>query len=233
MTIYPAIDLRYGECVRLKQGDFNRKTVYEVDVVDMAESFQLAGATWIHVVDLDGAVDTKGDNLKAIAGIVGLTKLNVQVGGGVRSLKRIEALLALGAKRVILGTMPIEDPEMFKQALEQFGPSLAVAIDVLDNRVKTRGWQAESDWHIDAYVQHLEKLGVKTIIVTDIQKDGMLEGSNLDLYKRIVGMTSMQVIASGGISTQTDVETLRVLGVEGAIIGKALYEGHLDLRKVL
>ena len=233
MIIYPAIDLRGGECVRLKQGDFNNQTTYEVDPVLMAESFELAGATWLHVVDLDGAMDTEGDNLRAVAGIIGLTQLKIQVGGGIRSLERIESLLALGAQRIILGTMPIEKPEMFLEALKRFGTFLAVAIDVRDDRVNMHGWQSESNWHIDDYVQHLEKLGVKTIIVTDIKKDGMLAGSNLDLYKRIMSKTTMQVIASGGISTAKDVDTLRAMGVVGAIIGKALYEGHLELEEVL
>ena len=231
MIIYPAIDLRDGQCVRLKQGDFSRQTIYEVDPTMMAEVFASAGATWLHVIDLDGAAD-RGDNLRAIAGIIGLTTLKVQLGGGVRSLERIESLRALGAQRIIVGTMPIKAPEMFAAAIKRFGDYLAVAIDVRDDRVNIHGWQSDSTWTIDAYVKHLENLGVKTIIVTDISKDGMLEGTNLELYERLVKLTDMQVIASGGISTLAEVEALRSMGVAGAIIGKAFYEGHIRLRQV-
>ncbi|TVP94925.1 MAG: 1-(5-phosphoribosyl)-5-[(5-phosphoribosylamino)methylideneamino]imidazole-4-carboxamide isomerase [Acholeplasmatales bacterium] len=232
MIIYPAIDLRGGRCVRLTQGDFNNQTTYEVDPTMMAEAFASAGAEWLHVIDLDGAADN-GDNLRSVASIIGLTNLRVQLGGGIRTIEQIESLRALGAQRIIVGTMPIEEPDMFKEAIRRFAHFLAVAIDVRDDRVSIHGWQSESTWLIDDYVRHLEGLGVRTIIITDIGRDGMLKGPNLSLYLRMKRLTPMDIIASGGISTKQDVVSLRTLGVQGAIIGKALYEGHLALKAVL
>lgn len=233
MKLFPAIDLRGGRVVRLTRGDYDQMTTYFDDPVAVSASFREAGARHLHVVDLDGARDGTPVNFPIIAQIVRQSGLAVQVGGGIRTEARIREYLDLGVARVILGSAAAKDPDWTRQMAERFGPAIAVGVDVRDGRVAVHGWETLTDLDALDFCHQLEAMGVSTIVYTDISKDGMLQGTNLEIYRRLTAETSLQVIASGGISFADEIRALRDMGVYGAIVGKALYEGALDLSQAL
>lgn len=233
MILYPAIDIKSGQCVRLVQGDFQQEKIYGENPVEMAKQWKEAGSTVLHVVDLDGARDGKSSNGAVIAEIVAETGLEVQVGGGIRTLEIIEYWLGLGVQRVILGTAAVENPYLVEKAIQLAGNRIVVSVDVKNQKVATNGWEKTSEVDALAFCQQLEASGVETIVYTDITKDGMLTGPNIEAYQTLTAKTSLQVIASGGVSSLEDLQALKKLNLYGAITGKALYEGKFRLEEAL
>ena len=233
MYIYPAIDLIDGKAVRLYKGDYARMTVYNEDPVAVARDFQAQGATRIHLVDLQGAKDGLTPNFDTIAAIKRETGLFCEVGGGIRSLDTVARYLDAGIDRVILGTAAVTDPEFLKAALARYGEKIAVGIDIKDGFVAIRGWTEKSRWEAMDFCGHMEDLGVKTLICTDISRDGAMEGTNRDLYRTLTRELDLQIIASGGVSTIEDVKALASMDLHGAIIGKAYYTGAINLAEAI
>lgn len=240
MEFFPAIDLQNGQCVRLAQGDFNAATVYEADPLRQALRFAEAGARWVHVVDLDGARDEKSKQGSIVAAIAKSAPLKVQVGGGLRDIETAERLLGMGATRVVIGSLAVTNPMLTRTMMERLGGERVVlALDVRLNEagepeVLTKGWQAGSQrllWDIvDAYLSS----GLKTVLCTDVSRDGMMTGPNLDLYRAFVSRWSgLDLLASGGVRDLSDVFALREVGVAGVIAGKAIYEGRLDVAEAV
>ncbi len=236
MIIYPAIDLKNKKCVRLVQGRDEATTVYSDSPVDMAKHWESQGAQALHVVDLDRAIHGTSDNLKVIESIVKAVSIPVQVGGGLRSFQAVEELLNSGCQRVILGTKAFNDRTFLVELVETYGNKVVVSIDTKEGKVAVLGWTKSTDTDEMEFLKEVEEIGIKNIVYTDISKDGMLQGPNLNALKRIVSSTKMGVIASGGVTTKQDVQALKKLesqGLVGIIIGKALYEGTIKLEEVL
>ncbi|MBI2855454.1 MAG: 1-(5-phosphoribosyl)-5-[(5-phosphoribosylamino)methylideneamino]imidazole-4-carboxamide isomerase [Chloroflexi bacterium] len=234
MEVVPAIDLRGGRCVRLYQGDYARETVYSEDPVAMALHWQEIGAPRIHIVDLDGAASGTLQNLDVIGAIAGAVDVPLQAGGGIRSLESMERLLALGIQRVILGTIAVEEPSLVAEACRRFGTeAVIVGVDAREGVVSLRGWRDSSSITARGLLQRMEALGVERFIYTDISRDGTLTEPNFQAIEDMVGACKGAIVASGGVSTVEHLERLAALGVEGAIVGKALYEGALDLREAI
>ncbi|HLQ94842.1 MAG TPA: 1-(5-phosphoribosyl)-5-[(5-phosphoribosylamino)methylideneamino]imidazole-4-carboxamide isomerase [Pseudogracilibacillus sp.] len=233
MIIFPAIDILDGQCVRLIQGDYNQEKVYSDAPAEMAKEWEEKGASYIHIVDLNGAKTGDSINKNVINHIAQSTTIPVQVGGGIRSLETIQGYLENGVSRVIIGTAAITDREFLKEAIQQYGDRIVVSLDARDGFIATDGWTDTSDTKALDLVQELESLGLQTIVYTDIAKDGMLEGPNIIEQREIHQATTMQVIASGGITTTADIQALAEEKLYGAIIGKALYDGKLSLESVL
>jgi phosphoribosylformimino-5-aminoimidazole carboxamide ribotide isomerase len=228
MIIFPAIDLKDGKVVRLHQGDYDQMTVYSEDPLAVARTFKEAGATHLHVVDLDGARGGNPENFKVVERIIQSSGLEVQVGGGIRNKERIETYLNLGAKRVIMGTAAVTNPSFLIEMVEQFGEAIAVGVDVKDGLAAINGWEKTTAINGVEFCKSLAEIGVKTIIYTDIAKDGGMQGTNMEAYKELSQIQGLNIIASGGISFEEEIVALRDL-VYGAILGKALYSGILDL----
>jgi phosphoribosylformimino-5-aminoimidazole carboxamide ribotide isomerase len=234
MILYPAIDIKDGRCVRLSMGDFNREKVYSENPADIAVSFVKAGAEYIHVVDLDAALLGHGVNEAVIRGIVAAAGIPVQTGGGIRSIADIETKLNMGIERVIIGTKAVEEPGFVQDAIKKFGAGhIAVGIDAKDGFVAVRGWAEVSEVRSLDLALRMRDLGVRTIIYTDISRDGMLSGPNVTATAELARDTGMEIVASGGISCIEDLEALKNEGVPGAIIGKALYENKINLKEAL
>ena len=233
MQIFPAIDLRGGQVVRLYQGDYDKETVYAQDPCAVARDFIAAGAGYLHVVDLDGAKDGTLANFDTIAAIVRQGGLSIEVGGGIRSEETIQKYLDAGVYRVILGTAAITQPDFLENMVAKYGEKIAVGVDIKDGMVAIKGWTEVSALTCDAFCEKLEKMGVKTIICTDISKDGLLSGTNLELYRHLGETYHMDIVASGGVSSLEDVAALEKMGLYGAILGKALYTGHIDLAEAV
>lgn len=233
MYIFPAIDLIEGCAVRLVRGDYAQKTIYSHDPAAVAESFTKAGAEYLHLVDLEGAKDGTTPNLETIRKIVARSGLKTEVGGGIRSEETIRKYLDAGVYRVILGTAAITQPDFLEKMVAKYGEKIAVGVDIKDGMVAIKGWTEVSALSCDAFCEKLEKMGVKTVICTDISKDGLLSGTNLELYRHLSAAYSMDLVASGGVTTLEDVAALREMGIYGAILGKALYTGHIDLEKAV
>lgn len=229
MIILPAIDLYEGAAVRLLRGDYQKMTVYEKEPWRIAEKFAAAGATHIHIVDLEGAKNGDTPNIEAVKRIVKAAPLSAEIGGGIRSLSVIEAYLNAGVDRVILGTAAVNDMQFLKDALKAFGEKVVVGADIKDGFVAIHGWTENSAFTCDAFCDKLEELGVQTLICTDISKDGAMQGTNLALYQNLVSRYNMNIIASGGVSSLSDVAQLSKIGVYGAIIGKAYYTGAVSI----
>lgn len=229
MDLYPAIDLHDGKAVRLLRGDYSKMTVYSEVPLDVARVFKEAGAAFLHLVDLDGAKDGDTPNFELIGKIVRESGLHVEVGGGIRSLLTVERYLELGVMRVIIGTAAVTDPEFLSQALKLFGDKIAVTVDIRDGLVATHGWTQTSTENCEDFCQRLQDIGVRTVICTDISKDGALQGVNDRLYERLTRRFSMDIIASGGVSAMADLLRLSETGVRGAILGKSIYTGSIDL----
>ena len=229
MDIYPAIDLYGKKAVRLYKGDYARMTVYSDDPVAVARDFAAAGAKHIHLVDLEGAKEGSTANLSVIADIARSVDLFVEVGGGIRDMATVERYLSVGADRVILGTAAVTDPAFLEEALETHGEKIAVGVDLKDGNVAIRGWTERTALSAREFFTRLEKLGVKTVICTDISRDGAMKGTNRALYRELSREFRVNIIASGGVSSMEDVTALRDMGIGGAIIGKAYYIGAIDL----
>ena len=233
MKLYPAIDLYEGKAVRLFKGEYQQMTVYNENPVAVAPDFQNAGATCIHLVDLEGAKFGTTSNLPVIEKIVKATDLFVEVGGGIRNMQTIDAYLGIGVNRVILGTAAVTDRPFLEEALAKYGEKIAVGVALKDGFVAIKGWTEKSQWTADAFFADLEKLGVSTVICTDISRDGAMQGTNRQLYRELSQKYNIQLIASGGVSRLEDVQALNAMNLHGAIIGKAYYTGAIDLRKAL
>ncbi len=233
MQIYPAIDLKNGQCVRLKQGRFDDVTSYGDDPVQRAKIWEQAGATYIHVVDLDGARTGNSYNLEAIKKIVSAVNVPVQTGGGIRSMRDIEQRIDAGVSRVIIGTAAVNNPEFVKEAVRVYGDKIAVGIDASKGMVATDGWEKISDVPAIVLCKKMAEIGVKTVVYTDISKDGMMSGPNIESTKELVEQSGINIIASGGVSTMSDLEGVESINAQGVIIGKALYQGALDLKEVI
>lgn len=236
MILYPAIDIKNGKCVRLIQGREEALKEYASDPVQMALHWENEGAAWLHVVDLDAAISESETNRAIVERLLRAVRIPVQLGGGLRSLPQIEKAVAWGASRVVLGTAAVENKEMMKNAVEQFGDYLAVGIDVKDAQVATRGWKSESQETAAHLARRLALHGVRTFVVTDVKQDGTLAGPNFALTEQIAAATRAAVILSGGIGSLEDLSKARALearGVEGVIVGKALYEKRFSLGDAL
>ena len=233
MILYPAIDLVLGKAVRLFKGDYAQMTVYSEYPVSVALDFQAAGAKRMHLVDLEGAKSGIPVNAATIRAIVEQTDLFVEVGGGIRTMEALEHYLSLGVDRAILGTAAVSDPEFLEAAVKKYGEKVAVGVDLKDGYVAIKGWTEKSQWTEDAFFADLEKLGVSTVICTDISRDGAMQGTNRQLYKELAGRYKIQLIASGGVSDLADVKALKEMDLHGAIIGKAYYTGAIDLTEAL
>jgi len=233
MILFPAIDIRDGKCVRLIQGDYDQEIIYNDSPTAMAKEWEKQGADYIHVVDLDGAKTGNSLNREAIQAIAKSVSIPVQVGGGIRTMEIIDAHIASGVSRVIIGTAAIQDKPFLKKAVEKYGDKIAVSIDARKGFVATDGWTETSDVSAVDLLHELEEIGVKTVIYTDILKDGMMQGPNFHELEMMDKASSIDIVASGGVSTEEDIIQLGELDLYGAIIGKALYEGKISLEKVL
>lgn len=229
MNIIPAIDLLGGCAVRLQKGDYNKVTVYSDKPAEVAQKFAECGAKFLHVVDLDGAKSGKADNYETVKNIIDATDMSVEIGGGIRNIETVDKYIEAGVDRIILGTAALTDSEFLKAAIAKYGEKIAVGVDIKDGMVAIKGWTEVSGMSCDDFCAYLQELGVKTVICTDISKDGMMAGTNLELYRRLNREFSINFIASGGVSTLEDIKALKEMRVFGAILGKALYTGAIDL----
>lgn len=233
MKIFPAIDLYEGKAVRLLKGNYNDLTVYSENPIEIALDFQKQGATELHTVDLEGARDGGTPNIEIIKSFVENTSLNVEVGGGIRSMETVNAYLNAGVSRVILGTAAVTDEAFLVEAVKAWGDKIAVGADIKDGKVAIRGWVEKSEYGTFEFFEKLEKIGVSTVICTDISKDGAMQGTNRELYKELSERFSVNIIASGGVSTLDDIKALSKMNLYGAIIGKAYYTGAIKISDAL
>ena len=233
MYLYPAIDLVDGKAVRLFKGDYAQMTVYSNDPVAVAKDFQSAGAKHIHLVDLEGAKSGVPENLPTIQKIIAETNLFVEVGGGIRNMKTVDTYLHSGVDRVILGTAAVTDPDFLEAALNKYGEKIAVGVDLKDGFVAIKGWTETSALTADSFFEKMQNMDVKTIICTDISRDGAMKGTNLELYQQLSETYSIDLIASGGVSTMEDIKALSKMNLHGAIVGKAYYIGAIDLKAAI
>ena len=233
MLILPAIDLSGGEVVRLLHGDYNQKTVFTIKPAEAARSFREAGAKVMHVVDLDGAKSGKAENADVIGEIVRESGLFVEVGGGIRNPETVKKYLDTGVGRVILGTAALRDPEFLEEMVRTWGDRIAVGVDIKNGMVAVSGWLEDDGVRYEDFLDRLDKLGVKNVIVTDISKDGAMQGTNRSLYREISAKYPFDVTASGGVSTLDDVRALAEMNLYGAIVGRAIYNGSIDLSEAV
>jgi len=233
MELFPAIDLFDKKAVRLLHGDYAKMTVYSDDPLSVAEDFAACGAKHIHMVDLEGAKDGATPNLSVVSAIAKRGVLRVQVGGGVRSRDTVQRYIDAGVSRVILGTAAVTDPALLEALAAQYGEKIAVSVDIKDGFVAIRGWTQRSSLTADELCARLLDVGVKTVICTDISRDGAMQGTNRELYRRLNEAYDLNFIASGGVSSLEDVKALAAMNLYGAIIGKAYYTGAIDLRKAI
>lgn len=233
MIILPAIDLLGRKAVRLLKGDYNQVTVYSDSPLEVAEKFKLLGATHIHMVDLDGAKYGTAPNMDIVAEVAEKTGLFVEIGGGIRSMETVKKYIDAGISRVILGTAAICDEDFLKEAVKAYGEKIAVGADVKDGKIAVKGWLEQSDVTLDEFFLKMQDLGVKNIICTDISRDGAMRGTNLELYRELSAKYSLDITASGGVSSIENVKRLREMNLYGAIIGKAYYTGAVDLKEAI
>ena len=233
MNIFPAIDLFGKKAVRLFKGDYNQMTVYSENPIEIAYDFQNKGAKFIHVVDLEGAKEGTTPNIDIVKEIATKTNLFLEIGGGIRSIETVEKYLNAGASRVILGTAAVNDEAFLKEAISKYGNKIAVGADVKDGLIAIKGWTQKSEYTLEEFLSKMEALGVKNVICTDISKDGAMKGTNLELYAELSKKYSLDITASGGVSTIDDVRALAGMGIYGAIIGKAYYIGAIDLEEAI
>ena len=233
MKIFPAIDLYDKKAVRLFKGDYAQMTVYSENPIEVARDFEKCGAEFIHMVDLEGAKNGTTPNLQIVKEIAEKTSLFVEIGGGIRSMETVKTYLENGVSRVILGTSAVTDEAFLREAVDTYGEKIAVGADVKDGYIAIKGWVEKSQYSLDEFLSKMEKIGVKTVICTDISKDGAMKGTNLELYKALSEKYSLDIIASGGVSTIDDIKALCQMNMYGAIIGKAYYTGAIDLRQAI
>ena len=233
MIIFPAIDMYDKKAVRLYKGDYKEMTVYSENPVEIALDFKKCGAEFIHLVDLEGAKDGTTPNISVVEKIIKETGLKAEIGGGIRSRETLEKYLSIGVSRVILGTAAVTDREFLLWAVEKYGDKIAVGADIKDGFVAIKGWLEKSEISCDAFFSDMESIGVKTIICTDISKDGAMQGTNRELYKELSEKFSIDIVASGGVSSIDDIKALREMKLYGAIVGKAYYINAIDLREAI
>lgn len=233
MKIFPAIDLYDKKAVRLFKGDYAQMTVYSENPIEVACDFEKCGAEFIHMVDLEGAKNGTTPNLQIVKEIAEKTSLFVEIGGGIRSMETVKTYLENGVSRVILGTSAVTDEAFLREAVDTYGEKIAVGADVKDGYIAIKGWVEKSQYSLDEFLSKMEKIGVKTVICTDISKDGAMKGTNLELYKALSEKYSLDIIASGGVSTIDDIKALCQMNMYGAIIGKAYYTGAIDLKEAI
>lgn len=233
MLIFPAIDLIDGQAVRLVRGDYSQKTVFNSDPEAVAYSFIEAGASHLHLVDLEGAKNGSSSQLPIIKKLLQIKGLKAEIGGGIRSMQTVEGYLEAGAERVILSTAAVTDPEFLQDCIRRWGDRIAVGVDIKDGAVAIRGWTELSQYSCEQFFEKMQNAGVATIICTDVSKDGLLQGTNLELYRSLSEKFSVNITASGGISSIEDIRRLKEMKLYGAILGKALYTGDLDLRQAV
>lgn len=233
MLIYPAVDLFDGKAVRLFKGDYAQMTVYNENPVAVAEDFLRSGAERIHLVDLEGAKEGTTPNLETVCATKKATGLFCEIGGGIRSIETIDKYINAGIDRVILGTAAVTQDGFVKEAVEKYGDKIAVGIDIKDGFVAIKGWTETSSLDAFDFCKQMQDIGVKTVICTDISKDGAMQGTNHELYKELSEKFSLDIIASGGVSSIEDIERLTALGIHGAIIGKAYYIGSINLKEAI
>ena len=233
MNIFPAIDLFDKKAVRLFKGNYSQMTVYSDNPIEIARDFEKHGAKYIHMVDLEGAKDGTTPNIDVVADIAKNTSLFVEIGGGIRSMAIVEEYFNAGVSRVILGTSAVTDEEFLINAVRKYGDKIAVGADVRDGFIAIKGWLEKSAYTLDAFFEKMQKIGVKTIICTDISKDGAMKGTNLQMYRELSRKYSLDIVASGGVSSIDDIIELRKMELYGAIIGKAYYTGAIRLDEAI
>ena len=233
MKIFPAIDLYSGKAVRLFKGDYSKMTVYSENPLEVARDFEQKGAEFIHLVDLEGAKDGTTPNFETIKSIAENTRLFTEIGGGIRRMETVEKYLGAGVDRVILGTAAVENQDFLKAAVNKYGEKIAVGVDIKDGFVAVKGWTEASSYSCFDFCEKMRETGVKTLICTDISKDGAMQGTNRELYRELAEKFDIDIVASGGVSTLDDIKALKKLGLYGAIIGKAYYIGAIDLKEAL
>ena len=233
MLVFPAIDLFDGKAVRLFKGDYAQMTVYNENPLAVAEDFKRAGATCLHVVDLEGAKSGETPNIDTVTALSAIEGLFVEVGGGIRSMEVVDRYLSAGVDRVILGTAAVKDEAFLCAAVEKYGEKIAVGVDIKDGLVAIKGWTEKSDLEAMAFCEKMQEIGVCTLICTDISKDGAMQGANHALYAELSRRFGVQIIASGGVSSIEDVKKLAAIDLYGAIIGKAYYTGAIDLKEAI
>lgn len=234
MIIYPAIDIYQSKVVRLKQGDFNQVTFYPLSPLEQAKKFEADGATWVHVIDLEGAKEGQSKIKEILISIKEHTTLSIQTGGGIRDIKRVEMLLSLGIDRVVLGSFAIKEPESLRALCLKYANNIVVAVDCKDNFVTLHGWQETSQITLEDYLHTLMNLGVIHVMITDIKKDGMLQGINHRFYESIkTSFPKLKIVASGGVTSMDDIKNLKKTNLDGVIIGVALYENRITLKEAI
>ena len=233
MYIFPAIDLYDKKAVRLYKGDYRQMTVYSENPIEIARDFEAAGAKHIHMVDLEGARDGSTPNLSVVADVARNTSLFVEIGGGIRDMVTVEKYLSAGVSRVILGTAAVNDEAFLLAAVKKNGEKIAVGADVKDGYIAIKGWLEQSAYTLEAFMEKMQSIGVRTVICTDISKDGAMKGTNRELYRDLSEKFSMDIVASGGVSTLEDVKALADMNLYGAIIGKAYYTGAINLKEAI
>ena len=233
MLIFPAIDLYNGKAVRLYKGDYSKMTVYTDNPLAIAEDFKNQGATCLHIVDLEGAKTGETPNIETVKALAEKSGLFTEIGGGIRSLEAAEKYISSGVDRIILGTAAVKDEKFLAEAVKKYGDKVAVGVDLKDGYVAIKGWTEKSDYDAYTFCDKMEKIGVKTLIITDISKDGAMQGTNLELYKELSQKYNMQITASGGVSSIQDVKNLAKINMYGAIIGKAYYTGAISIKEAV
>ena len=233
MLILPAIDLYDKKAVRLYKGDYNEMTVYSNNPIEIARKFQECGATYIHMVDLEGAKNGTTPNIDEVRKVVDYTDLKVEIGGGIRDEETVQKYIDLGVERVILGTAAVTDDEFLRKMVSKYKEAIAVGVDLKDGYVAIKGWTEKSALTADDFFKHLSEIGVKTVICTDISKDGAMQGTNRELYKELSEKYPMDIVASGGVSSIDDIKALKDMNLYGAILGKAYYIGAVDLKEAV
>ena len=233
MIVFPAIDLYDKKAVRLYKGDYGNMTIYSENPIEIARDFEEKGASWVHMVDLEGAKEGTTPNLEIVKQVVRETDLSVEIGGGIRSMEVAEAYFKAGVNRIILGTAAVDDEDFLKAAVNRYGKGIAVGADVKDGQVAIKGWLENSQYSLESFMEKMQTLGVETVICTDISRDGAMKGTNLKLYKELSEKFNMNIVASGGVSSMEDIVALMEMNLYGAIIGKAYYTGAIDLRKAI
>lgn len=236
MLIFPAIDIRDGKCVRLFKGDFAQETVFSDKPAEMAQKWESQGAEFLHLVDLDGALAGKSCNLDTVKDILAAVNIPVELGGGIRTLENIDEVLALGVRRVILGSVAVRNPALVKEACAKYGDRIVVGIDAKNGIVAVDGWGVSGDVEVTALAKEMKKAGVKTIIYTDISRDGTLAGVNVEATAKLARESGVNIVASGGVKSTADIEALKPYekdGIEGVIVGKSIYMGTLDLQQAI
>lgn len=236
MLIFPAIDIRGGKCVRLLKGDFNQETVFSDRPEEMARQWEKQGAEYLHLVDLDGARAGHPENLETVKRILDSVSIPVELGGGIRTMENIDTILSLGVQRVILGSVAVKDPELVRQACKKYQERIVVGIDAKDGIVAVDGWGVSGNVDVTTLAKEMKKAGVKTIIYTDISRDGTLKGVNVKATAELARESGVRIVASGGVKLTTDIEALKPYekdGIEGVIVGKSIYMGTLDLQQAI